>query len=188
MNKSRKTYTFALVALLYVLYIGISSFFYWQQHEWQPHTISFFFQDQKAIERLSIALSNDSLFTNDVVRRIFHNKAYAYGETFVVSIFRSVDPVFLFSLSDMASMYDNPGKRQSMHPVELPLFLFASVLFIRSSSISRHIKKVILILFMSILCFIGLFAPLHPIVIFPLILFLRTFIFLGVTYAFVKRK
>ena len=170
--------------LIYLLYIVVTSIVFLTTNRYliENKNIKFFFQDTDIKYKIDIALALDPNTGTVIISRMFHNKVSLSLDTFTKSIYQSLDPVFLFSLSDKAPLYTDPNNLRMLFPFEFPFFI-ASIIYILGNWKFKRDKYfyLMLIFFLSILL-IGLLLPrLHPLKLLPLVIVLRTTIFLGLS-------
>lgn len=150
--------------------------------------INFFFQDTDIKYKIEAMLGMDPNTGTVLISRGFHNKVIFSLESFFSSIFQSLDPVFLFSLSKNAPLYVGPTDIKMLYPIEFPLFIIAVIYIIRSWKYKRDKYFYLLIVFFLSLILIGILLPaLHPIKLLPLVITIRTVIFLGIVDWFIKQ-
>lgn len=175
-----------ILLLLLTSYVLLFSFFFvtrYAANTFQP--LHFFIPDHETITRNNNAISSDLNTKYIFLTRVFHNKIIAYSETFFISIFRTVDPVFLFSLSDFNVMYSERIALHALYPFELLLLFLAVVYCIRKKNQTVS-SNYFLFVTGIIMIFIGVTLPhIHPLKILPLLLLIRIFIAYQF-YCFVK--
>ena len=93
--------------------------------------VQLFFADSDVSYKLTEAIAKDTNTNTILLTRMFHNKPLAIADTFFVSVYRAMDVVFLFSLSDWSSS-PYGGKMNFLPSWELPLFLVAIYYFVRN--------------------------------------------------------
>ena len=110
--------------VLLIIYLALTSFLFFDANKKINTPLSPFFVDTNVKYRVEISLAYDPNVYGHPIARAFHNKVLSYAENFVLSIYRSVDPVYIFSLSKKSSsMFDDPGKIQMLYPIEFPFFI-----------------------------------------------------------------
>lgn len=137
-----------------------------------------FIQDPNAPGRITAAIASDHNMA--FIARLFHNKVLVSWQVFCDSLYRSVDLPFLFSLTERAALYDNPGKMQMLPAFELPFFFIALIAFVRYwKRLKRYGMLLLVLLGFSLLCS-GLFWPfIFPLKLIPLMITIQLFIFFG---------
>ena len=169
------------ILLIFLAYIFVTTFLFLRQTDIKSEISSLtpFVFDRNTLFRLSESIRSDPDTNTIFVTRILHNKVLTYVETFFISLFRSLDIVFLFSLTGSPAMYDTAYIRM-LYPVELPFFILAGVFFLRRwHALKKHyfylVYSVVLAIFIA-----GLFLPIYnTIKILPLLITLRAVIFIG---------
>lgn len=175
---------------IYIFYIVLTTFFYIITIDFSK-TISqtkLFYQDPLIPYEITAQLPQDGN-KNIFISRAMHNKILASINSYQTSLFRSIDPVFLFSLSKESSLYDNDGPVQVMYPIELPVFLFAFWYIVRNwERLKKRYRYFPHIVVFSILL-TGLFLPrLNGLKIIPLVIIIRTMYFMVVLDILERKK
>lgn len=177
------------VLMVYIIFITVSTTIFVQSINIMGgiKSTEFFLNAKYVQDRLDSSIRSDYDTNTLLITRILHNKPLIYFETFFISIYRSTDLSFLFSLSGVSSMYEDSFKMKMMYPVELILFIFSMIFFAKNINLlKKHFYLPLLFLF-SILV-IGLFLPaVNYVKIIPLIITIRTIYFVAI-YEFLKRK
>lgn len=175
--------------IILALYLFISTAFYL----FQPQTIhtgsmQLFFQNPNIAKRMHNAIALDLNNNTVLFTHIFHNKVLESFRIFGTNLYRSVDIPFLFSLTDMSTMYDNEGAIPMMFPLELPFFLLACWHLIRHWHDYRKEYWFLLPLLYAALFICGLFSPgVQMLKLLPLVLTIRLITFIGV-YEFIAHS
>jgi hypothetical protein len=163
-NKAVQFFVFAIVCVITAL------LFNWKTAG-EPYVV---FRDTQTLERLDIAISSDQDTRMILLTRLLHNKPAAYIETALFSIFRSLDPVFLFSLPGPTSMYEQLDKIQVLYQFEFIVFVFSVVYLIRKwNRIGKYFQYLPYMLIVSVLL-CGLLLPLiNTMKLLPLLVTIR---------------
>lgn len=167
--------------LIYLLYIVVTSIVFLTTNRYliENKNVKFFFQNTDIKYKIDIALALDPNTGTVIIPRMFHNKVSLSLDTFSNSIYQAVDLVFLFSLGKNA-LYSDPTGIKMLYPIELPLFIIAMIYVIKNWKIKRDKYFYLLISFLFSTLIVGLFLPpLYPIKLLPLVIVIRTTIFLG---------
>lgn len=178
------------IYLTFIIYIVISSLdFIRRSGVVDVKSLSFFLLDKETLKRLHRSIVSDYDTNLIFITRLFHNKPFAYLETFFISVFRSVDISFLFSLAADSSMYEDVGKIKMLYPLELPIFILAVFYFIRRwATFKKRYFFVFSALLFSLLI-IGAFLPaINTWKLFPLVVVLRTIFFISFVEFLKDRK
>lgn len=174
--------------LLYIVFILFYTFLFLHNVDLKREaaSVNLFLFDKDSQYRLDDSIRSDYDTNTIFITRLFHNKSLVYTETFFISIFRSLDLAFLFSLSD-SSLYANSGKIKMLYPVEFPLFLIAVVYLLKREALHKKYFYLLPTFFLSMFV-VGLFLPMpNVITLTPLVVVLRTVYFVGI-YELVKEK
>lgn len=138
---------------------------------------------EQQIKDASVAGSQSKILVN----KIFNNPILAYSREFSNSIYRSVDPVVLFTISD--TLYESPGHLQMMYPIEILLFFFSLIYTIRNLNNMKRTTVWMGTIFGILLVFWGLFLPpVQELKNFPVILLLRIWFCINLYYFFKQKK
>lgn len=175
--------------VLLALYLLLTSALYFLQPQTvKSDSLRFFFQDPNIQGRLRDEIAYDHDGSTVLITRVFHNKVNESAQVFFVNLYRSADLSYLFTLSDMSTMYDNRGRIPIMLPIELPFFLLASWHLIRHWQNYRKRYTFLIPMLLGSLLICGLFYPaVNPVKTFPLVLTIRIIIFLGM-YEFITHS
>lgn len=172
------------ILFAYILYLTITTLIFLSINSWEIKNKPFkpFFQDTDIRYKIENSLALDPNTGHAWISRVFHNKITLSLDTFTGSLFQSIDPVFLFSLSKNAPLYSGPTDVKMLLPIEFPLFIFSVIYIIRVWQFKRDKYFYLLVFSIFSLLFSGLFIhPLHPFKLLPIVVFIRTIIFLGVS-------
>lgn len=165
---------FVAVAIGYLLFV---SFFSFQSAGRQGFPIRFLYPDTSTIRRIETAQAQHRTGSFHLLTRLFYNKPLGYFQTYLDTVYRSVDIPFLFTLTTGSSMYDDQGPMHMLFPWELLLFIPALIFLIRSGD-----KKYIWFLyyFLGFLLLSGFFLPpLGQLKLFPELIGIRLIIVFG---------
>ena len=179
--------------LVYILYIFLTTlvFIFVNQDLIKNSKIDVFFRDTDIKYKVEIALALDPNTGSVIIPRIFHNKVLYSFDTFSTSVFDSLDPAFLFTLSKNAPLYmDGALNPKMLFPIELFIFILAGVQLIRKYN-NKYKKIYIYFSSLFLICIIinGLFLPaLYPLKLLPLVILIRTVIFFGITSYLLEKK
>lgn len=168
---------------LYILYILSTTliFIYLNAPKIENKNITFFFQDTNIKYKIESALVLDPNVGTVLVSRMLHNKIIFSLETFTNSVYQTLDPVFLFTLSPNAPIFVGPTDVKMLFPFEFPLFFIAAIYILRNWKIKRDKYFYLFVAFLFSVLLVGLFLPsLYPIKLLPLVIIIRTIIFLGI--------
>lgn len=141
-----------------------------------------FFQDSDISYKIVGSLALDPNTGHAWMARAFHNKVSLSLDSFTNSLFQTIDPVFLFSLSKDSPLYSGPTDVKMLLPIELPLFILALTYIIRKWKPKKDKYFYLFFVFLFSLFIAGFFIhPLQPLKLLPLVIIIRIFIFLGIT-------
>ena len=173
MHISWKVWTTAslyLCATLLLLFLGTSRQVFFQK-------LHFFYQDTTIADRVHTAITTNPNGNTAIFTRFFHNKAAVAADNLFVSLSRSTDPVFFFSLSKNP-YYGNDTSFSSV--LFFPFFLLASITLLKKW---KHIKKQYMFLPILLgisLIGVALFLPYTaPLKLLPLYITVQLIIFFG---------
>ncbi len=168
----------------YVLYLVTTSLIFININSWEIKNkpLKPFFQDSDIGYKIVGSLALDPNTGNTFIPRAFHNKISMSFDTFTSSLFQSIDPVFLFSLSKDSPLYSGPTDVKMLFPLELPLFIFALIYITRNWKLGNDKYSYLFLFFLFSLLVTGFFIhPLHPLKLLPILIVTRTIIFLGIS-------
>lgn len=138
-----------------------------------------FFQDDTMARRLHETIISDKDSRTILLTRILHNKISFSLNNILISLYRSTDPVYLYSLSTRP-FFDDKQKIPLLPAWELPFFLIAAIVLIkRWDKVHKRYFFLLPMLFFSLLCS-GLFLPyIFPLKLLPLVITLRIIMLVG---------
>lgn len=172
------------ILFAYVLYILATSLIFLNTNSWEIKNkpLKPFFQDSDISYKIVGSLALDPNTGSTWIPRAFHNKISMSFDSFTNSLFQSIDPVFLFSLSKDSPLYSGPTDVKMLFPFELPLFLLSLIYIIRNWKPKKDKYFYLFIFFLFSLLIAGFFIhPLHPLKLLPIVIVTRTIIFLGIS-------
>jgi hypothetical protein len=163
------------------IYILATTILYLRSFNFKDDLINlkFFYPDGKLVESIKTSIEQDPINTSRVATRVFHNKPLSYLQSALESVFKIIDPVILFTLTNKSAMYDPYIKNYLLlYPFELPLVIFCLIILILKMSENKKIINIKFnILFILSVLFIAGFKPdFNKIKLFPLILWVRLYI------------
>jgi len=91
--------------------------------------------------------------------RLFHNKPIAISRAYLSAVYKHLDLAYIFSLPGLTAMYGSYPDIGVLTPIELPLFIFAVIIIIRSTTITRRVKSILLFILFIILLYAGATTP-----------------------------
>lgn len=172
------------ILLVYVLYLFSTSLFFLNTNSWEIKNkpLKPFFQDSDISYKIVGSLALDPNTGSTFIPRAFHNKISMSFDTFTGSLFQSIDPVFLFSLSKDSPLYSGPTDVKMLFPFELPLFILSLIYIVRNWKPRKDKYFYLFLFFLFSLLTAGFFIhPLQPLKLLPLVIATRTIIFLGIS-------
>jgi hypothetical protein len=180
--KGRKSY---FIAYLIFIFITTAIFFYTNKpinaQNFKP-----FYRDTDNRYKVEAALALDPAKGDVRIARAFHNKLTASFDTFTDSIYKNINPAFLFGFSK-TPLYTDSTDLKLLYPIEFPLFLLSIFILTRKNKLKEG-KYLLIVLVISIVC-LGIFIPkLHPLKVLPLVILIRTIIFMGISQLIIENK
>lgn len=167
-------YAFASIILLYM----ITPHALFSQHVYP------FYKDPSIPDRLHTAIVEDTS-NHALLARIFENKATFALDTLLMSLSRTLDPTFFFSLSPFT--YYGQNNYTFFPALFFPFFLIGSVILIRKwGEIHKKYFFLLPLLLISLLIDV-LFVPYaDPLKLIPLLFTVQLITFLGIAEIWVK--
>lgn len=178
------------ILFAYILYLATTSFIFVNTNSWEIENkpLKPFFQDSDISYKIVGALALDPNTGHTWIPRAFHNKVSLSFDSFTNSLFQSIDPVFLFTLSKEGPLYSGPTDVRMLFPVELPLFILALFYIIRNWKPQKDKYFYLFFFFILSLIISGFFIhPLQPLKLIPIIIVTRTIIFFGISDWFLNQ-
>jgi len=157
-------------------YFLITSLFFLSFAFSHPTPLHFFYPDRATIDRIEIAQNQHRTPHSKPFSRFFYNKPFGYFQTYMDSVYRSLDLPFLFTLTSGSSMYDDQGPMQMLYPWELLLFIPAVIFLIRSKTTYTWLLWLLLL---SIFIPAFFLPPLATMKLFPEVVDIRLLIIVG---------
>ncbi len=179
------------ILFAYILYILTTSLIFLSTNSWEIKNkpLKPFFLDSDISYKIIGSLALDPNTGHAWIPRAFHNKVSLSFDSFTNSLFQSIDPVFLFSLSKEGPLYSGPTDVKMLFPIELPLFILALFYIIRNWKPRKDKYFYLFFFFILSLFTAGFFIhPLQPLKLMPLLIVTRTIIFLGISDWFLNQK
>lgn len=137
-----------------------------------------FLSDPTINERVHIAIINNPNGNNALQTRLFHNKIGFLGNDLFLSLARSTDPVFFFSL--FHTPYYGTSYYVFASPIYFPFFLLGLITLIRKWDSLKKKYWILPPLLIVSLCIDALFIPYTaPIKLLPLFITVQLVLFLG---------
>lgn len=147
-------------------------------HQLFTQKLSFFYQDPGIADRVHIAIVDNPNGNHAFLTRFFHNKGTFALNNIAISLARSTDPVFFFSL------FNKPYYGDSYYflttPLYFPFFLLGLVTLIRKWEKVNRKYRFLLYLAAFSLVIVMLFIPYTaPLKLIPLFITMQLVLFFG---------
>ena len=174
--------------IIFLFYISLTTFNFLGNFKNKDQLFYFFFQDTNVKYQLEAALAFDPNIKAFPPARAFHNKVFAYLDTFTISIYRVLDPSTLFSFSK-SYLFDDQIQIAMLYPIEFPFFLFSVYYLINNWTKLKKKYYLLIPIFIFSLLICGLILPRTQILrVFPLLITIRLVIFIGMFEALINSK
>lgn len=169
-----------LAASLYVVATLILLFFLTPTQLF-TQKLSFFYQDPSITERVHIAIVDNPNGNHAFLTRFFHNKVTFALNNLFISLARSTDPIFFFSLS--TKPYYGDSYYFFTAPLYFPFFLLGLVTLIRKWK--KQYRFLLYMAIFSLVIVMFLVPYTAPLKLIPLFITMQLVLFFG-CYEFVK--